>query len=110
MALFGGIELVGRPDLEQIRRLDLMCMPMISKMERYGIGIDIAWMEELSSKLEQEMIELRYDICSYIPPEKLDEFVARSKTNDDLPMNVDSRDQLSTLLFDTLNIGRGRAL
>lgn len=111
--LYGGIDLPGRPDLSNIQRLDLMCMPMISKMERYGIGIDVEWMQGLTERLTSEMDGLRYDIVSYIPAEKLDEFTARAgKPAEErgLPMNVDSRDQLSTLLFDVLGIGQGRRL
>ncbi len=112
--LFGGINLPGRTDLDNIRRLDLLPTRAIMEMERYGIAIDVDHLNQVSRTLAVEMEELRKDICSYIPPSKLDEFIARSNlgedADEDSPMNVDSNLQLHTLLFDTLGIGEGRQL
>ena len=112
MSLYGGIELTGRPSLENVRKLDLLAMPMISRMHQYGIAINREYFAELSENLSDRMNSLKGDICSYIPEEKLAEFVMRSKLPDDdySPMNVNSRDQLSTLLFDVLKIGHDRQL
>ena len=113
MALFGGIEITGRPSLENVRKLDLLAMPMVRRMMQYGIAIDKEWFYDLSGRLEREMSVLRGDIVSYIPEEKLDEFISRSNLDSDteyLPMNVDSGPQLARLLFDTLGIGKDRQL
>src|SRR6516225_5342392 len=82
------------------------------RIERVGFAIDIPYLHELELQLDREMKTLREEICSYIPEEKLDEFIGRSKLDDDdyLPMNVNSRDQLSVLLFDVLGVGSGRKL
>ena len=112
MSLYGGIEIVGRPDLENVRKLDLLPMPMTARMMQYGMAIDKGWFSDLSQKLQGQMKELRAEICDYIPSEKFEEFLERAGGFDDdsLPMNVNSRDQLSILLFDVLGIGRGRQL
>lgn len=113
MSLYGGIELTGRPDLENIRKLDLMPMASVREMMQYGMAIDREHLYALSSKLDSEMKELRYEICSYIPPEKLDEFIERSNMDADddyLPMNVDSTHQMRELLFKVLGVGKGHAL
>ena len=112
MALFGGVTMPGRPDPENVRKLDLLPVPLTMRMERVGFAIDIPYLHELELQLDREMKTLREEICSYIPEEKLDEFIGRSKLDDDdyLPMNVNSRDQLSVLLFDVLGVGSGRKL
>ena len=120
MGLYGGINIPGCPDLDNIRRLDLMPMESIAEMMRYGFPIDRDHLRELSIKLGSEMTELRREICDYIPAEKLDEFVGRSyalegNDRDDgdsefAPMNVGSPAQMAKLLFDVLGIGKGKRL
>ena len=120
MALYGGVELTGKPDLQNVMKLDSLPMEAIGEMSRIGFAIDREWFWELSSRLEREMRELRAEICSYIPSEKLEEFISRSgmdEEDDDgesnldwSPMNVDSNEQLATLFFDVLGIGKGRQL
>jgi len=111
--LFGGVSLPGRPDLENVRRLDLLPTRSILEMMRYGIAIDVDHLHEVSKRLSAEMDELRAEICSYIPPEKLDEFIGRSNLDSDedyLPMNVESTHQLCALLFDVLGVGKSKVL
>lgn len=107
MALFGGIELPGHPDLENVRRLDLLPLPAIGRMQRMGIAIDPEWFNDLSFRITTRMGELRKDILNYIPPEVLEEFVAESG---DLDFNINSSAQKARLLFDKLGIGRGLRL
>ena len=74
MSLYGGVEIVGRPDLENCRRLDLLAIPMIRRAHRLGIAIDREHFHALTSKFEAEMVTLAKDIADYIPPERLHEF------------------------------------
>jgi DNA polymerase-1 len=111
MALFGGITLPGHPDLENIRKLDLLPVRAIQEMMRYGMAIDVPHLQEVSSVLAAEMKVLREEICSYIPESKLDEFISRSNLDADdesgyLPMNVESNQQLAELMFEVLGIGK----
>jgi len=112
VALFGGIKLPGAPALENIRRLDLMPMAMSAEMTTYGMAIDKEWFATVTEQLDEEMEELKAEICLEIPYSKLDEFIARSKLDETshLPMNVESTDQIRYLMFDVLGIGRGRNL
>lgn len=120
MALFGGIELTGRPDLNNVRKLDLLPMPMAAEMMRYGMAIDKDWFSDLSRRLDTEIKEKRREIISYIPQDKLDEFMARSGMDEDegsgdtdtadIAFNPNSSQQLSDLLFDILKIGAGHQL
>src|SRR5262245_9803249 len=82
-------------------------------MQRYGMAVDIGHLEALTDELKKELEELRIEICSYIPPEKLDEFIANSNLDaedDYLPMNVESTKQMRKLLFQTLGVGKGSDL
>src|SRR5438132_12479201 len=98
MSLYVGIRLVGQPDLESVRRLDLLPMRALAEMAAYGFAIDIPYFEQLTDELNEELAELRYEICSHIPGEELDEFIEASNMaaeDDYLPMNVESASQLS---------------
>lgn len=113
MALYGGITIPGKPDLENIRKLDLLPMRSVIEMQRYGMAIDIPHLEQLTEMLTKEINELRIEICSYIPPEKLDEFIEKSNMDADddyLPMNVESTKQMRKLLFEVLGVGKGHQL
>jgi DNA polymerase I len=112
MSLFGGIKLTGKPDLNNIRKLDLLPMNSIMEMMKFGIAIDLDHLHIVGDKLSSEMIELKKEIVSYIPEDKLDIFMAKSNLpdDDDSPMNIDSNQQLCELLFRELKIGVGREL
>lgn len=111
MALYDGITLPGRPDLENVRRLDLLCLPMIGRMTRIGVAVDLPYLAELSSRLSADMSELQRDISSYIPADALDRFV--SADNDEsgeseIEINANSADQLRVLLYDLLRVHVGK--
>lgn len=109
--LYGGIGLPGCPDYENIRKLDQLPVPMIRRMHRLGVAIDIPYLNDLTVMLEREMEDLRIDIACEIPPDKLDEFVGKAANVDDWsPINVESGDQLATLIFDVLGVGKGTNL
>jgi hypothetical protein len=38
--LSGGIDVPGHPSPANVGRLDLLCMPQISRMQRVGVGVD----------------------------------------------------------------------
>jgi DNA polymerase-1 len=109
--LYGGVELANKPDLENVRKLDLLCIPQIARMERCGFAIDLPALAELSSQLSIEMADLQRDISSFIPPAALDRFASAAlNEDDDFELNANSAPQIRTLLFELLGIGRGRDL
>lgn len=112
--LFGGIDIPGRPDLDNIRKLDLLPIPMIRRMQRYGFAIDIPYLNDLTSQFEVEMRDLERDIASYIPADRLDEFSGRSAAIEaeegDATINAASAEQIHTLLFEILGVGKDRKL
>ena len=114
MSLFGGVTVSGRPDLENIRRLDLLPIPMVRKMQRYGIAIDILYLLEFSSELTTQMLELEREIAGFLPADALHRFSdAASDIEEEsgsVEFNANSAVQIRSLLFDTLKIGGGREL
>lgn len=110
MSLYGGITVSGQPDLENIRRLDLLPIPCVSKMQRYGIAIDIPYLKEFSSQMGLEMADLQKDISSYIPKASLDQFSAQASLIEedlgDATINTNSAIQVRDLLM-KLNINFG---
>src|SRR3990167_10679286 len=104
--LYGGIRLPGCPDPDNIAVLDTLPIPQIRRMMRVGVAIDREWLWNLSSSLESRKAQLRQDIASYVPPERLEEFVTSS--SDDLTLNVESAEQIATLLYKMLGVGYGR--
>ncbi len=113
MSLYGGITLPGVPDFENIRRLDLLCIPMISRMERCGVAIDLPYLADLGSQISLEMAGLQRDISNYIPADALDRFVSGDLDEDgesQIEINANSAPQIRELLFSLLGVGRGRDL
>lgn len=118
MALYAGIELPNKPDPENIRRLDLLPIPMVRSMMRYGMRIDPDHFRDLSFRLQSRMTTLRRDITSQIPPEALDRFVELAGMDDpidydddgmevmpeDQQLNVDSGKKIAELLYDVLGL------
>lgn len=114
MSLYGGIELPGQPDLENIRKLDLMILPNLNRMSRYGISVDIPHLREVGSQFAAEMADLQKQISSYIPARALDQFASAAATIEEdfgsATINANSAEQIGKLLFDLLQVGRNQKL
>src|SRR5690349_2159987 len=114
MSLYGGITLPGAPDLENIRRLDLMILPALNRYSRVGIAVDLPYLAELSSQFGTEMLDLQRQIASYIPAHALDRFSASAAAIEEeegsASINASSAEQIHTLLFELLAIGRDQKL
>lgn len=112
--LYGGIRLPGAPDLENVRQLDLLPLPMLQQMHRYGIAIDLPYLRAFSADLAREMTALEKDIASYLPPDRLHTFAMQANTIEELQgqalFNANSADQIRELLFTTLKVGSTRDL
>jgi len=114
MALYAGIEIPGRPSLENVRRLDLLPIPMIRDMQRVGMSIDREGFHRLSSRFRSEMVQLEKDIASYIPHDRLEEFASKAteleEEQGDASLNAASAEQIGKLLFDILHVGSEKQL
>ena len=114
MALFGGITLPNQPDLDNVRKLDAMILPQLNRMSRYGIAIDREYLWELGSQFDREKQELNRDISAYVPEHALDQFSERAAEIEEeegsVTLNASSADQIRTLLFDLLSVGRDQKL
>ncbi len=114
MSLYGGVELPDRPDPENVRKLDLLPIPAIRRMERFGMRIDKDHFRALSARLSARMLDLRADILNEIPAESLEQFMEASggwggdEDDDDAPpdvlFNVESSAKIAALLYDVLHL------
>lgn len=114
MSLYGGVQIAGRPDLENVAVLDRLPVPMIRRAHRIGIAIDPPYFAALSDKFGREMAELEKDITSYIPPDRLHEFSDRSEAIEEAEgtasFNAGSAEQIGKLLFGMLAVGGDKTL
>lgn len=115
MALYGGVTLPDRPDPANVQRLDILPIPMLRKMMRFGFRIDPGHFSDLSLRLNARMGELRADILNEIPPEVLDKIVEADDddgSDEDEPLdegpsfNVESGAKVAHLLYTTLRLDR----
>ena len=91
-----------------------MILGQLNRMSRLGIAVDAEYLHELSSQFAAEMVDLERDIASYIPTHALDRFssaaAAVEEESGDASINASSAEQIRTLLFDLLEIGRDQKL
>jgi DNA polymerase I len=114
LSLYNGIELPGSPNLENVRKLDLMVLPQLNRMSRVGIAVDLPYLAELSSQFGSEMAALEKDIASYIPAHALYQFCSQADRADqeaeESDFNAASPDQIRKLVFELLAVGRNQKL
>ena len=112
--LYGGITLPGRPDLDNVRKLDTLVLPQLNRMSRYGIAVDVPYLRELGSQFGAEMQALEREIASYIPPDALHQFAGAAAAIEEdegsATLNAGSAEQIRVLLFDLLRIGSDKKL
>lgn len=108
MALFGGVTIPGKPDPSNVRKLDLLPIPQIRRMQRNGIAIDLEYLRGVSEDLGRTMEGLKQEIGGYVDPTRLEQFVGMS--GEDLVINPDSSEQIAELLYDQLKLDVGERI
>lgn len=81
-------ELSMRDELELFRRYELPLVPVLARMEHAGIGVDREYLEEMGEDLRARIADLE---------NRIHELAGG-------PFNVNSTDQLRTILFDQLEL------
>jgi DNA polymerase-1 len=81
-------ELAEREELELFEEFELPLIPVLARMEHTGIGVDRTYLEEMGADLR----------------EKLSALDARIQELAGEPFNVNSTDQLRSILFDKLGL------
>ena len=117
------VKLTNCPDLLNVRYIDEGCVPMVRKMHRNGIAVDIQKLDAITCDLMRLEDEYKRQIYEYIPKQNLDSFTQAIAHEDgdgdagdldaptsDLEFNLNSGDQLAELLFTHLGIGTGQKL
>ncbi|MFQ5522475.1 MAG: DNA polymerase I [Acidimicrobiia bacterium] len=81
-------ELAEREELELFREIELPLVPVLARMEHTGIGVDADYLKEMGNELRQRLAELEAEIQDLAGE----------------AFNVNSSDQLRTILFDKLGL------
>lgn len=121
--LYSGVRVTNSPCYPNVRRLDGAIIPMVNRMMRNGIAVDVPYLHDFSAKLERLKQEEYSNIQYHIPSEALYAFVAattREESNEasdaeltaDLfaaaeSINLNSPDQLAELLYTHMGLGSG---
>lgn len=98
-------------------------MPMLRRMMRTGIAINLPKLKGLSTQMGERMRELEVEVRKHVPQDKWNEFVGKDADADEQPgliveekqrelpqINVNSAEQMAWFLFDVLGLGAGRNL
>lgn len=107
--LYGNVTTPGHPDPENVRILDTLPVDQIRRMMRVGLAVDREWLADLSITFGHTKDELRKDVVSYIPADRLEQFVSESGDElDATRFNADSPVQIAELLFTMLGVDGSR--
>lgn len=98
--LFGGVHFSpDAPDPDNITVIDHNCLPMIHDMHRYGIRIDVPYLQSLSTRLHGMQAEIEEEVGLLIG-----DYQYTHAKHGRQPFNISSRDHLAQLLFEELEI------
>ncbi len=86
--------LAARDQRPLLAELELPLVPVLARMERTGIAVDVAFLEELGESLGDRMRTLRDEICGYAGEE----------------FSLDSPRQLQVVLFETLGLRKTKRI
>lgn len=100
------------PDLEDLKKLfldvEMPLVEVVADMEDTGIAVDVAYIEALSKKYNEELTQREaefYKICDAFG-DKLDAYRAKMGTKNKLeyPINIGSNQQIAIMIYDVLEI------
>jgi DNA polymerase-1 len=101
MTMFGGVHFSpGRPDPENVSKIDHGALPMIRDFHRHGFMIDIPFLRRLERDYESMKLEQEDTINAHVFGWQY----KHPKTHEYIPFNIGSRDHLSQLLFEELKV------
>jgi len=97
--MYGGVEFRDYPDADNIGIMDHGCLPMIADMHKYGIRIDVPFLQSLS----QRIAAIKEDNETIVGA-LIGNYQYRNSKGSYEPFKIGSRDHLSQLLFEELKI------
>lgn len=87
-----------RPDPDNIHRLDLSCLPMIRDMHRYGIRLDVPYINSLTEEINRQIADIEFEMGVHLGDYQ------DSHKGKRVPFSVGSPDHVSRLLFVHLQV------
>jgi DNA polymerase I len=103
-SLYGGIRLIDAPSPDNISRMDMGALPMISDMHRYGIRLDVPFLNRMSKDLRESQAVIQSAISREIG--NYQDFNNRKL----VPFSVGSAQHVGRLLFDHLRIQKSESV
>lgn len=98
--MYGGIHFSpGRPDPDNISRMDMNCMPMVHDMHGYGIRIDVPYLHGMSREINEREREIESEVGQLIGT-----YQYSHGKHGLVPFNIGSRDHLAQLFFEHLKV------
>lgn len=92
-------------------QIDHGVMPCLRRMMRVGIAVNIPYLQDLGSQFAAEMRTLEADIRYCIPDDAFSLLVKDDPDAEDpIDFNVSSPEQIAWLLFEVLQLGKGKKL
>lgn len=97
--LFGGVRFLDAPSPHNVARIDHNALPLISRMHRNGIRVDLKLLKTLQAEFSGRQSQLEWEIFEAIGSGYQD-FDGKTYK----PFNIGSPDQVARLLFQHLNV------
>jgi DNA polymerase-1 len=96
--VFGGVHFSDYPDPDNISVMDMGCLPMIHDMQRYGIRLDVPYLNSLTIDIKRQQSEILDELSIHLG--NYQDFNGKSR----VPFSVGSPDHVSRLLFEHLKV------
>lgn len=96
--MFNGVHFSDYPDPDNISVMDHACLPMIHDMQRFGIRLDVPFLNSLTVEIKQKQEDILYEIDIYLGTYQ--DFNGKSYQ----PFQIGSPDHVSRLLFESLKV------
>jgi len=97
--MFGGVEFRDYPDPDNISRMDGQVLPMIADMHKYGIRLDVAHLNSMSTSIGQQLSDIEFESSVY-----LGSYQDTTGKGTRTPFKITSPDHVSRLLFNYLKV------
>lgn len=96
--MFGGVHFSDYPDPDNVSVMDGNCLSMIHDMQRYGIRLDVPYLNSLTQEIKSKQLDILEELSIYLGAYQ--DFNGKSYQ----PFLVSSPDHVSRLLFDHLRV------
>lgn len=101
--LANGVRMPGLPDPKNVYKLDGMVQPLLDRMHRVGIGIDLDRLNDIGNRMSTDILRLNAEVQDAVRLMKnldIDPTIALNPSDEDI--NINSPGGMAEILFDVL--------